>query len=101
MYKSKRSKATDISKKVKEKVWERDVHKCVLCGSPYAKPNAHYIPRSAGGLGIEQNIVTLCMYCHHAMDATTQRQFYLTRVKAYLDIYYPNFEDILRVYIKE
>ncbi len=50
---SKRSKACDISPKVKKKVWERDNHCCIICGSPYAMPNAHYIARSQGGLGIE------------------------------------------------
>ena len=50
---SKRSKACDISPKVKKKVWERDNHCCIICGSPYAMPNAHYISRAQGGLGIE------------------------------------------------
>ena len=62
---SKRSKACDISMEVKKKVWERDEHKCVICHNPYAKPNAHYIARSQGGLGIEENIVTLCLRCHN------------------------------------
>lgn len=66
--KSRRSKATDISQKVKNKVWERDNHCCILCGSPYAMPNAHYISRANGGLGIEQNIVTLCHDCHSKFD---------------------------------
>lgn len=65
---SKRSKACDISQKVKEIVWERDNHHCIKCGSPYAMPNAHYIARSHGGLGIEQNVVTLCFNCHHNYD---------------------------------
>ena len=59
--KSKRAKALDISKQVKEIVFARDKGKCVVCGNSYnVMPNAHYIPRSKGGLGIEQNIVTLC-----------------------------------------
>lgn len=43
---NKRSKACDISQKVKKKVWERDNHRCIICGSPYAMPNAHYISRA-------------------------------------------------------
>lgn len=66
--KSRRSKATDISQKIKNKVWERDNHCCVICGNPYAMPNAHYISRANGGLGIEQNIVTLCHDCHNNFD---------------------------------
>ncbi|MGN0533004.1 MAG: HNH endonuclease [Eubacterium sp.] len=65
---SKRSKACDIPKKVKEEVWERDGHRCIICGDYRAMPNAHYIARSHGGLGIPQNIVTLCLECHHQYD---------------------------------
>ena len=65
---SRQSKACDISKKVKDEVWKRDEHKCIVCGSYQAMPNAHYIARSHGGLGIPQNIVTLCLECHHQYD---------------------------------
>lgn len=41
---------------------------CILCGSPEAAPNAHIIRRSQGGMGVEQNIVTLCGPCHYAFD---------------------------------
>lgn len=64
----KRAKACDISQEVKVRVWERDKGCCIICGSPIAAPNAHYIRRSQGGLGIEQNIVTLCMDCHNEFD---------------------------------
>lgn len=68
MAKRKRAKACDISQEVKVRVWERDKGCCIICGSPIAAPNAHYIRRSQGGLGIEQNIVTLCMDCHNEFD---------------------------------
>ena len=72
--KSKRSKACDISQKVKKIVWERDGGCCVICGNNYnVMPNAHYIPRSKGGLGIEENIFTACTRltendCHYKFD---------------------------------
>ena len=72
--KSKRAKATDIPKNVKDTVWERDGGRCIICGSPNAMPNAHYIRRSHGGLGIEENIVTLCIKCHQAFDSGTENQ---------------------------
>lgn len=66
---SKRSRATDIPYTVKQIVWERDNHCCIYCKTPYmAMPNAHYISRAKGGLGIEQNVVTLCIQCHHDFD---------------------------------
>ena len=98
--KSKRSKACNISQKVKEAVWERDFHKCILCGSPNAYPNAHYIPRSQGGLGIEQNIVTLCPQCHFDLDQTPKRPNLLLSVRHYLDIKYPEFKHEDRFYKK-
>ena len=46
--KSKRSKACEISQKVKEIVWNRDNHRCIYCGRyvPRVCANAHYIKRS-------------------------------------------------------
>ena len=82
--KSKRSKACDITQAVKKKVWERDGKRCIICGRPYAMPNAHYISRAHGGLGIEQNIVTLCQTCHHAYDNTVMRPQYREYLRDYL-----------------
>lgn len=67
---TKRAQACDIPYEVKEKVWERDEHKCIFCEKevPVHCANSHYIPRSQGGLGIEQNIVTACPECHHEQD---------------------------------
>ena len=78
--KTKRSKATDIPMSVKKKVWERDNGRCVVCGNNYnVMPNAHYISRAKGGLGIEQNIVTLCTdlticKCHSKFDNGTKQE---------------------------
>ena len=83
-YKSKRSRACDIPQKVKEKVWERDGEKCIICGNNYAMPNAHFISRAHGGIGIEENIVTLCQNCHHAYDNTPKRPIYREAIKTYL-----------------
>lgn len=92
--KSKRAKATDIPYKVKERVWERDKGRCVVCGNKFnVMPNAHFLPRgSKAGLGIEQNIVTLCMNCHFKMDNSKDRLIYLNIVKNYLIKCYPDWE---------
>ena len=100
MYKSKRSKACDISQKVKDKVWERDGHKCIVCGSPYAMPNAHYISRAQGGLGIEENIVTLCAGCHHKTDNTGDRYIMLDYIKGYLKSHYVEWNEENLIYKK-
>lgn len=91
--KSKRSKACDISSKVKKIVWERDNERCIFCGTHYAMPNLHVVPRSQGGLGVEKNIVTGCIVCHNAMDQTIARQRYLKYAKEYLRNIYGEFDD--------
>lgn len=99
--KSKRSKATDISMSVKKKVWERDKGRCVLCGN-YCNvmPNAHFIPRSKGGLGIEENIITLCTEltpnkCHRRYDFGTkeEREEIRKYLREYLKSKYPNWNE--------
>lgn len=98
--KSKRSKATDISKAVKDKVWERDNHKCIICNSPHAMPNAHYISRARSGLGIEENIVTLCHRCHHEYDNGKNPKPYKTAIENYLKSIYENWNVDNLVYKK-
>ena len=78
--KSKRTKALDISQKVKLAVWERDEGCCVVCGNNYnTMPNAHILARSKSGKGIETNIVTLCTNlttnkCHYKYDFGTKEE---------------------------
>ena len=96
----KRTKALDILKSVKDKVWERDNHRCIICGSSQAMPNAHYISRAKGGLGIKENIVTLCQKCHHEFDNTFKRKELGKYIRVYLDILYPDFTDEDRRYKK-
>lgn len=97
--KSKKTKAVDIPKAVKDSVWERDGGRCVLCGSFKALPNSHYIRRSAGGLGIEQNIVTMCIVCHNAFDGSG-RAHLLPKVESYLRRIYPDWNKDKLVYKK-
>lgn len=97
----KRTKALQISKSVKDAVWERDGHQCVLCGSHYAQPNAHYISRAQGGLGIEENIVTLCQNCHRRYDQTELRTPIRRCLCAYLKSKYPGWDESKLYYRKE
>ncbi len=107
--KSKRSKATDISQSVKQKVWERDNGRCVVCGNNYnVMPNAHYISRAKGGLGIEENVVTLCTnftknQCHHKFDNGTreERERIGVIIENYLKSKYPDWDKEKLFYNKE
>ena len=106
--KSKRSRATDISMAVKEKVFARDKGKCVVCGNSYnVMPNAHYISRAKGGLGIEENIVTLCTEmtlnkCHRKYDFGTkeEREKIGNKIKKHLQSKYDNWDEKKLIYKK-
>lgn len=100
MMKSKRAKACDIPQKVKEAVWERDNHRCIICGSGMAMPNSHFIRRSQGGLGIEENIVTMCMRCHSMYDQYIDREAMESYTEQYLRNKYPGWDREKLIYKK-
>lgn len=77
---------------MKRRVWERDGY-CVYCGNPNAAPVAHYIARSQGGLGIEENILTLCESCHRRYDQTADRKMMREFFRRYLIARYPEFDE--------
>ena len=85
-----------IPKKVKEKVWERDGHRCVGCGrwAPADWACAHYIARSQGGLGIEKNILTLCPECHYSYDNGVERRELKEVYGEYLKRFYGDLEGL-------
>ena len=71
-------------------------------------PNAHYISRAKGGLGIEENIVTLCTEltvnnCHRRYDSGTkeEREKIGAIIKDYLQSKYPNWDESKLTYKKE
>lgn len=107
MHKS--TKAQDFSRPVKIAIAERDSIDgwpcCVFCG--LAAPdvtswsNAHYIARSQGGLGIEQNGLTLCPVCHRRYDSTTARMEMRGYFREYLNDHYENWNEESLVYRRE
>lgn len=96
MHKS--TRACAISKEVKKRVYERDKGLCIICGV-CGLPEAHVIPRSALGLGIEENIVTLCRDCHRLYDRT-KRQEYGEIIRNYMRTQYPDWDNIKKTYQK-
>lgn len=79
-----RTTALGIPRRVKGAVAARDSVEgwpcCILCGRPSPTSNplafscAHYISRAQGGLGIEENILTLCWSCHQEFDGDRRRE---------------------------
>ena len=96
---SKRSKACEINQRVRAEVYMRDKC-CIVCGSSAGVPNAHFVPRSQSGLGIKENVVTLCILCHHEMDNGKNSLEIKAKVKKYLNDLYPDFTDEMRIYDK-
>ena len=108
--KSYRTKSLEIPEKVKRAVAERDScdgHPCCIwCGkpapvsNPLAFSNAHYIPRSGGGLGVEENILTLDWECHLRYDQSGNRGKMQEFFKHYLMSKYPEWDEEKLIYKK-
>lgn len=101
--KHRQTKLTEISKKVKYEVWERDHRQCILCGRPvsYEYACCHYIPRSAGGLGIPENIFTACDTCHLEQDNGLNSEELTKMVQGYLKrVYGKNWNESKLIYRK-
>lgn len=103
---SKRSKATEISNKVRQRVKERDGG-CIFCQMgmwvPYPQYRfeiMHYINRSQGGLGIEENLAVGCSFHHGQMDNGTGVVEMKGRLAEYLRGLYPGWDDVEKVYSK-
>lgn len=101
--KHKQTKKTDISKKIKLIVWERDGRRCIFCKNfvKWNYANAHYIPRSAGGLGIPENIFTACDDCHREQDNGFNTEEFDLKAKEHLQkIYGSSWNEEMLIYKK-
>lgn len=96
---SKRTKALKIPKRIKDKVYERDGGYCIFCYRP-GLPEAHYISRAHGGLGIEENVVTVCRLCHDRLDNSSKRPVMLAHAREYLKSHYPEWDEAKLIYKK-
>lgn len=93
--------ARAFDRKTKERIAERDSIDgwpcCVNCGAaapaPLAWSNAHFISRAQGGLGIEENGVTMCPRCHRLYDQTTERPKIREFLREYLMEHYPDWDE--------
>ena len=99
---SKRAKALAIGSDVKRIVYERDGGVCVWCGRR-GFPEAHFISRSKGGLGVEENILTLCRGCHDHFDhgGRTERECMREEFERYLRGKYPDWDEKNLTYRRE
>lgn len=96
----KETKATKIPEKVKKAVWARDGGLCIVCLHP-GQSVVSFIPRSQGGIGVEENIVTLCDKCHNDFDQTEKRKHMKEYIKWYLKMKYPDWDETKLIYKKD
>lgn len=102
------TKAYVFSRTAKEAIAERDSINgwpcCIRCGRPASEylgySNAHYIPRSQGGLGIPENGLTLCPNCHLRYDQTAHREADREFYREYLMGHYPDWDETNLIYHK-
>lgn len=97
--KSARTKAVDISSKVRKEIHERDKW-CIICGSNYNLSIAHFIPRSKGGLGVKENLVLLCFKCHMDYDQSLKRGHLGSIISDYLKKQYGDIDKNDLIYKK-
>lgn len=86
---------THISQEVRDRVYERDSYEdwpcCIFCGRPRGIEVHHFIERSRGGKGVEENLVCLCKKCHtkvHQGDTDLQNF-----IREYLSSHYEDWSE--------
>lgn len=99
---SKMAKACEIPKYVKKKVHIRDKGRCIFCGKyvDVSKSCCHLIPRSLGGLGIEENIFTACDDCHREQDNGFNTKVFDAEAEKYLKNCYEDWNKANLIYRK-
>ena len=97
---SKRSRACDISPKVRKEVLERDNFQCAVCGSIHNLQIAHYISRGRSGLGIPQNLAVMCAQCHFEYDNGKYHKEIGEAFREYLKAHYPDWNEENLIYKK-
>ncbi len=109
----KRTRKLQFDKKTTEKIWERQYGECLFCSIDYhmqsstqmgydIKDIMHFIPRSQGGLGVEQNGVLGCRYHHMLLDNGNKglRDEMLQIMEEHLRMSYPGWNREELIYKK-
>lgn len=109
---AKRANKTEFSARVRRIIKERD-NGCIFCQMHYRMEKAdwldlntfsvmHFIPRSSGGLGIEQNGAVGCSHHHTMLDNGNggHREEMLELFEEYLKSFYDDWDKSELVYDK-
>lgn len=104
---SKMQKACEFPADVRERIKERDGG-CIFCRMGYDVTKdcgyglqiMHYISRSHGGKGVEQNGALGCLYHHNRLDNSPQRAEMMELYRKYLMVQYDNWSEVELTYTK-
>lgn len=101
-----RTKKLQFDKDTKMKIVRRQYGQCLFCSMDYhmeckdemgytIQDIMHYVNKSAGGLGIEENGVLGCRYHHQLLDNGNKglREEMLSIMKIHLQEHYPNWKE--------
>lgn len=112
-YRTKKNLKYQFNDDTKEKIWYRDGQQCIFCRIGYhiecndpwlyeMKDIMHYINKSQGGLGIEQNGAVGCRYHHGLLDNGNKglREEMLEIFKRHLMQQYPEWNEEKLIYNK-
>ena len=107
---SKRSEACEFPPDVRERIKERDGG-CIFCNILFKLPPRqmratdimHIVPRSQGGLGVEQNGVYGCRWHHDILDNGNKglRPAMMDYIEKYMGRLYPGWNKENLIYKKE
>ena len=108
----KRTKALQFSQETINQIGERD-ERCIFCKMWYNMPSKpkyehaildimHIVPKSQGGLGIEENGVLGCRYHHSLLDNGNKglRAEMMDMIEGYMKDKYPEWDKSKLVYKK-
>lgn len=103
---NKRTKKLQFSANIMKRITERDQDQCIFCARSYhmeckdpflyrIREHMHYINKSAGGLGIEENGALGCKYHHMLLDNGNKglREEMLGIFKDHLKAHYPEWDE--------
>lgn len=104
---NKRARACSFDKRTRDRIKARD-RGCIFCIMGYrvtdecGEPSQimHFVPRSQGGLGIEENGAWGCVYHHMLLDNSTYREEMMEMFEDYLKEWYRGWEKEKLVYRK-
>ena len=109
----KRTRKLQFSAGERKKIIARDNGKCIFCENGYftkcgsdfllsIKETMHFVPRSAGGVGVEQNGAIGCKYHHEMLDngSSGRRREMLDFFEKYLRGKYPGWNREALIYKK-